>query len=431
VAADHFNSGTVVIERVPYKLSAIVAFALAAYASGACADERDTPMFLFSGFGTLGVVHSSESKADFTATPFKPTGAGHTHAWSADVDSLIAGQVTADLTPQLSAVLQLMAEQNDDNSYRPHVEWANIKYQFTPDLSVRFGRTTVPIFMVSDTRKVGYSNPWVRPPIELYDVVPVTSNDGVDASYRTHVGAATNTFQVTGGRSDTDFPGGSGFGAGTAKSREQLALADTFEVEFATVHLNYGQARVTISQFGALFDAFRQFGPQGVAIADKYDVDKTLVTFLGIGVGYDPGNWFVMGEWGREDAHSVLGVKTGWYVSGGYRFGKVTPYVTYARTKGSGNSSDPGLTVSALPPPLAGVAAGLNAALNSLLSAKVTQNTVSVGGRWDFMKNAAFKLQLDHMGLAAGSAGTLINLQPDFVPGGKVNVFSATFDFVF
>ena len=414
-----------------YKLIAIASLALAAYAAGACADETDAPMFLFSGFGTFGVVHSSESKADFTATPFKPTGAGHSHTWSTDVDSLIAGQVTVDLTPQLSAVLQLMSEQNHDNTWRPHVEWANIKYQLTPEFDVRLGRTALPIFMVSDSRKVGYTNPWVRPPIELYDVVPVTSNDGVDASYRMPVGAATNTIQITAGRSNTKFPGGSGFGAGTANSRNQLAFADSFELEFATVHINYGQARVTIPQFGQLFDAFRQFGPQGTALADKYDVNNTIVTFLGIGAGYDPGDWFVMGEWGREDAHSALGAKTGWYVSSGYRFGKFTPYVTYARTKGGGNTSDPGLTVSALPPPLAEAAAGLNAALNSLLRSKVTQNTVSVGGRWDFMKNAAFKLQLDHTGHAAGSAGSLINLQPDFVPGGKVNVFSATFDFVF
>jgi hypothetical protein len=35
------------------------------------------------------------------------------------------------------------------------------------------------------------------------------------------------------------------------------------------------------------------------------------------------------------------------------------------------------------------------------------------------------------MNLDAASHGDLINLQPDFQPGGKVRVFSATVDFVF
>jgi hypothetical protein len=419
------------IERLAYKLASIAVLASALCAVDACAGDLDTPMVSFSGFGTLGVVHSSENKADFTSTFFKPNGAGHSHAWSVDVDSLIGGQATANLTPQLSAVLQLISEQNYDNTYRPHVEWANIKYQFVPEFSVRVGRTALPTFMVADSREIGYANPWVRPPVEVYRLVAVTSNDGVDASYRVPVGAATNTFQLTAGQSNTKFPNSGVFGTGTAKARKQATFVDTFEQGFSTVRVSYGEARLTISEFAPLFDAFRQFGPEGMAIADRYDVNKRLVTSLGIGVGYDPGDWFVMGEWGRVNTRSVVGESTGWYVSSGYRIDKFTPYLTYARVKLNSNTSDPGLTVSALPPSLGGPATALNAALNSLLLAKAVQNTVSVGGRWDFMKNAAFKLQLDHTRHGAESPGTLSNMQPGFQPGGQVNVFSATFDFVF
>jgi hypothetical protein len=89
------------------------------------------------------------------------------------------------------------------------------------------------------------------------------------------------------------------------------------------------------------------------------------------------------------------------------------------------------LNLSALPPSLAGPAASLNAVLNSLLSTKPVQNTLSIGGRWDFMTNAALKLQYDHTDIGTGSSGVLSNLQLGFQPGGKVNVFSATIDFVF
>jgi len=181
-------------------LTRVALFALTLGAAAVRADDGDPPGFVLSGFGTVGAVHSSQRQADFTSNSFKPNGAGFSRNWSPDVDSLLAVQGTANLTPQLSVVLQLISEQNFDNTYRPHVEWANVKYQFTPDFNVRVGRIGLPIFMVNDSRKIGYANPWVRPPLEVYDLVPLTSSDGIDASYRLPIGAATNTFQVTAGR---------------------------------------------------------------------------------------------------------------------------------------------------------------------------------------------------------------------------------------
>jgi len=47
------------------------------------------------------------------------------------VNSLIGAQVAARFTPQLSAVLQIISEQNADSGFTPHIEWAFLKYQFT------------------------------------------------------------------------------------------------------------------------------------------------------------------------------------------------------------------------------------------------------------------------------------------------------------
>jgi hypothetical protein len=74
--------------------------------------------------------------------------------------------------------------------------------------------------------------------------------------------------------------------------------------------------------------------------------------------------------------------------------------------------------------------AGLNAGLNAILRAIPVQKTFSAGGRWDFRKNAALKVQYEHIRLGAGSAGTL-SVHPGFQPGGTLNVFSANVDFVF
>jgi hypothetical protein len=95
------------------------------------------------------------------------------------------------------------------------------------------------------------------------------------------------------------------------------------------------------------------------------------------------------------------------------------------------NTSDPGLTLSGLPPAAAAVAESLNAGLNGSLATIASQKTVSVGARWDLKQGVDLKLQLDRTQLGRDSQGWLTNLQPGFELGSSVNVISATIDFVF
>jgi hypothetical protein len=404
----------------------VAALAAALCPAGAYAQDTGTPLFSLSGFGTLGVVHSSEDRADFTNSIFKPNGAGYSESWSAGVDSRIGAQLTSTPTARLWLVVQVIAEQTFDGTYTPHLEWANIKYKVTPDFSVRIGRTELPAFLLTDTIEVGYTYPWVRPPPEVYRVLPVTNSDGLDLAYTFRAGEVINIMQALIGRNDTSLP----HGEGRADSRRSWGVTDTVEYGALTVRMTYQKTYLTTGSLDALFDAFRPFGPQGVAIANTYDSDAKPFAAAGLGASYYPGQWFAMSEWAHADAHSYYGKRTAWYVSGGYRCGNFTPYVTYAAARAN-NLSDPGLTVSAYPAALAGPASALNAALNTLLRERSVQHTVSIGARWDFMKDADLKLQFDRTRIGAGSDGVLINIQPDFQPGGSVNLFSAVIDFFF
>jgi hypothetical protein len=196
------------------------------------------------------------------------------------------------------------------------------------------------------------------------------------------------------------------------------------------MHLSYMHAHLTLDSVNPLIDAFRQFGPEGESLADKYSANNTPGWFLAVGGTYDPGGWFATAEWGLAKLHTVFGATSGWYVSGGYRVAAFTPYLTYAQVRPESNTSDPGLTVSALPPYLAGPATSLNAALNAALATNPAQKTISLGLRWDFVKNIDLKLQYERIRLGSGSAGLLDNVQPDFRPGGSVNVVSIAIDFV-
>src|SRR6185312_2451033 len=163
----------------------------------------------------------------------------------------------------------------------------------------------------------------------------------------------------------------------------------------------------------------------------RYGVHGKFSKFVGAGASYDPGPWFAMAEWAQFDTHTVIGKKAAWYVSAGHRWNKFTPYATYAQLRGLSNTSDPGIPLAGLPPPVAAGAAQLNAILNGQLGILPTQSTLSLGVRWDLLRSAALKLQYDRVALGSGSHGVFGNIQPGFEPGSTVHLISATFDFVF
>jgi hypothetical protein len=403
-------------------LIAMLGISIGAHAAG---EDTGPSIFSFSGFGTLGVVHSSEDNADFTSSSLQPNGAGYTHSWSPDVDSRLGAQVTARFTPQFSAMLQVISEQRYDKTYRPFVEWANITYQPTPEFSVRLGRIVLPTFLISDTRKVGYANHWVRPPVELYSLSPIFDNDGASATYTRQMGEVVNTLQGIFGHPHFRAPPG-----GVSQVKQLWVIADTVEYRSLTLHIAYQASSYNYQSLDVTFDAFRDFGPQGIAIADRYDLVGKQARVITAGVMYDPGKWFATGEWAERNLHSAIGESTAWYLSGGYRLAKFTPYLTYAERKSESKTFDPGLDVSALAPDLVGTATGLNTTLNEILALEAVQRTISVGSRWDVMRNIDVKLQYDRMDLGAGSAGTLINVQPAFQRGGTVNLLTIAIDFV-
>lgn len=406
---------------------ATAAALLAGVAHGAdAASVEATPSWTFSGFGSAGVVHSDYREADFTSSILKGEGAGATRAWNANVDSRIGGQLGVTIDKRWSAVLQVVVEQRYDLSYKPMVEWANVKYQATPDLSVRVGRIALPIFLAADYRKIGYAYPWVRTPVEVYGGVPITNSDGADLAYRWRHAGIKHVTQAFVGHADVTLTDTNKFTA-----HDIVGITHTAEIGAATLRASAFQARLDATVARPLFDGFRQFGPAGMAIADKYDVLEKRYSGWALGVNYDPGQWFVMAEGGATNGRSFLGRSIGAYVSAGYRAGEFTPYLSYSLTDARNATTDPGLPLTGLPPAYAAPAAGLNAGLAMLLKTNPSQTSVTAGVRWDVRQDMALKLQYDRVMPRDGSRGTLINLEPGFRSGRAVNVTSAVLDFVF
>ena len=426
-----------------FKLHTLALAALAtlcASAAGSAAAEGID--FKFSGFGTLGFTHSSIRSADYVAGPYQPNGAGHTRNPDFGPDSKLGGQMNVRFGDKLSAVVQVVSQHGYDNSYKPQLEWANIKYQITEGLSLRAGRIALPTFQMAETRYVGYATPWAHVPNDVYPTIPVSNNDGVDLTWRGRFGEASNTFQAYYGKLDTKAP------VGRIKSKPTWGLANSTELGSLTLRASYIDAKLDfgvpalvglVNGFTQLANgaaavqapAFQAVAAQARALASKYDLSDMHIRALVLGASYDPGDWFVMAEGVKFRGDSIITDKTSWYLSGGYRFGSWTPFATIGSYK-SNRNPEPGIT-AAVGTPLAAGAAGLTAGINAVRGQfNGSQSTVSAGVRWDVMRNVALKAQFDRVSLRDHSAGRFSNVQPASFPfDAKVNLVTLAADFVF
>jgi hypothetical protein len=349
----------------------------------------DQSMFKFGGFGTLGVSHSSLNQGDYILDSSMPNGVGRSSDWSASNSSRVAAHVTANFTPKISAIFQVDSEYRNNGSYTPEVEWFNVKYAFTPNVYMRVGRIALPTFMDSENRDVGYSYVWVNPPVDLYHQLSIPSSDGVDATYRSEIGEASNSIKAIYGKNTVERP------TTTSTSKDMWGLFDTFEFGSATLHASYQQRRSSTLNL--------QTGVTGDWIKNR---DFSL------GASYDPGNWFVISEWVQRRSTTKIGAM---YLSGGYRIAKFTPYLLYSQ-------NSPGSFLTITPAPSAA----------AIERANRSQSTVSMGVRWDFMRNTDFKIQYDQVMLSNNSNGYLVNVPAGVtLYGSKFHVISTVVDFVF
>ncbi len=65
-------------------------------------------------------------------------------------------------------------------------------------------------------------------------------------------------------------------------------MSETLESGALTARVSYRQVALTLDPFNTLFDAFRQFGPEGIAIAERLDADGGTLQFASLGATYDP-----------------------------------------------------------------------------------------------------------------------------------------------
>jgi hypothetical protein len=391
--------------------------------------------FSYSGFSTASYSQSDTDEAEvgFLGQPESIDSDG-----TVGFDSKLGVQVTAKFNDMFAATVQGVAYADLTSEWKPHLDWAYLRARVTPGLTARAGLLRTPMFMFSDSVFIGYSNVWLRAPLEIYNQSPVYQLRGADLNWRTSFGPVTLGLQPYYGESHVDTKFEDDLTGATTNTTLHATgwtgLVVTAEHGSLSLRAAYSRMKLEtdVAAVQPLIDALQTIPPAfcgGCAtVARDLHLKGAEYRNLSLGGQYDDGMNLVIAEYAkRKDNGRIISADMhGAYLTYGRRFGNFMPYLTAAIHR-----VDSPLTTDRIPAvgPLAPLAAGVNATIGS----STDQDSYSAGLRYDLpgfsvVKGALLKLQFDHID-TDGGPGNLNAVTPAF--DGTVNLIGVSADFVF
>ena len=315
-------------------------------------------------------------------------------------------QVDGTLTPTFSTMLQLTAEHRYNNSFVPHVTEAALRWQIALNVGLRIGRQPFLTFLVPDDTVA-----WVRPTTEIYQTGLLNLYDGAELSVKHQLGGAMLTAQGYVGSVQYPIPGDLNIQLTNLTGLNLLVkLGDT------TLRASHIRGRLTMHSpvLDQAFSLLRTL-PGGNSLANLHQVQDAPTQHSSLAYCYNSAVGYLLAEWSQfTTGESIVADSTQGHIAAGYHFGRLTPFLTLAAKQ-----ADKATTHR-------------NPILNALFANRnIGQKSVVVGTRWNFAQNTNFKLQYDYVINSAGAAGTLGNLQPNFLPGGRYRLISAALEYAF
>ena len=412
-------------------LSITVAGAALCLFAGPCAAQPAEPGgggIRFSGFGTLGVVHTSAPAGwGFRRTNEQPPSHRDTRF---DLDSRLGAQLNYVANPQLELVAQLLVTRREATApVGDGVEWAFAAYRPTAELTLRAGRLNLDQFVMSDYRNVGFAYMYVRPPVEFYVTIP-SNLDGADITHTWTLGDSRWRAKAFVGRSRTaGIPLEDAFGFSLSHEADGLLL----RAGWSRARLAYNSSKLTPLLDG--LERIQALPVPGVsaeagALRRALDLAAEPISYATLGATYERAQWQVAAEVARATvgvAHATAG-----YASLGRRMGDVTVFGVVSMA----NADNPvvetpawGATLARVIGPAAASQAQLLGAIASEAARRSThQTTYSLGARWDIHPRLALKVQWDHVEVEA--YGSFLWSKSTNDPG-RANIATAVVDFVF
>lgn len=348
------------------------------------------PDFRVSGFGTLGYVTTDTDNAEYRSSLRQHKGATDSNGdWG--VDSRLGLQANSTINDTFSAVAQGFISRRDGDS-SPDIEWLFLQADIFEGTSLRAGRMLVPTFLLSDFRHVGYAQHWLRSPVEVYGTFLNTSFDGLQGVSRFSLGDFNATAQLSGGQA-------------TGNKKYFAIGPDFFETD-----------EDSDSIYSASFSLQQGDWTGRVGYTHMRDVEiissgRTINSgnddFFSAGLQYDNGSLLAMSEhiwrrWDSDGAEDGALDSEAFYLTAGYRFGDVMPYITYSEFSPKGD--------------------GYPSSLD-------TRKTTAIGARWDVVRNLAVKAQVEE--ISGGVGDQFIANTEHQLRQPTTQAYSIALDFIF
>ena len=440
--------------------------------SDASGDISETPAFSFSGFGTLGLAHTQGHGAAFIRDLTQPRGASN-RGLSFAQDSRIGVQANLSLGNNLEAVTQILSRYRNNNSFDPEITWGFLKYTFNDQIEIRAGRIGFDAYIAADSRDIGYSYLWVRPPVEYYGPLFFPYEDGGDILFRTPIADGVGRIKFYSGvtrqklsslMEQREWAGGIRTPAiGSIEDLEQSRVLGG-HIEFQNNHwtVRLGEARLYhTSDFApGAFDLqgilaaqamVATAGDPGAGIAPNPQLGNALQSFArdantagkkitmdSLAVAYEDGPLQTSMAISHLSGNAIVfpNIKSAYFLLG-YRFGALTPYAVLSTVKAKKSDRSDILQRLGANPAIIGITNFL------ATSPLATQTTHSLGLRYDFAENIALKFQADFIrnrdcspvalpiGSSASCAPPLLWPTVPVNWNGRAQVYTATLDFTF
>jgi hypothetical protein len=405
-------------------LPRMAALAAACLLPAVCgAQNLDAQRFTVRGFGTIAATTQDNDDIEFRRTVGQGRGVsgGSLELYT---DSIAGIQFDAKIASNVDVMVQGVSRLGADGDWNSELTQGFVRYSPDESLELRFGRLGYDIYLLAESRQVGYSYLALRPAPEFYGLLTNDVIDGADVSYTRRIGrglararlfgggASSETAFVDGGHSDTN---GSIVGA----CFDYLYQGWTARV--AMIRFEYE----TDSQLRQLAAGLRMTGlPESVAIANEIDHPELSSAGIQLGVAYDDGPLQAQLLYGLVDSGSIAGPSfQNVYALAGYRLRQFTPYASFASSVDRDPPRGTGLPPLSMFAPLNGAVAQIQDNLRS------TQHTASVGVRYDFSSHVDVKLQIDRVALRDSA----LMFDRRTTPGAPVDftVAAVAVDFVF
>lgn len=355
----------------------------------------------FAFLAALAISATAMADKDFDISGFARLVAGsmdtdsvhylnYSRSVSFDRDSLIAVQASGNISDKFSATGQLIYHSG------PHrnsgVEWAYVTYHPNKKLKIKVGKLRTPFFNYSDVIDVGFSYPWASPPKQVYQGFLFSNFKGANISYNFAIEDVGYYFEGYWGEYDDRlYVNDDEFDTRVNDLRGTVAHINISNFSF---RVSYHTGEVKFKQQGLiqLAQTLSQLGFQQSANSVSTEGQTSAYQ---AGLMYDALDYFARFEWMKLDSELTTFPETdGYYGTLGYNFYPYTLHYTYANH--SSEFRDP---VDEIPIGLSPELDMLSQTYRGVFEYLNTNDvqTHTLGFRWDYKSNLAFKLDVSRL----------------------------------